>query len=247
MKKITAETTSLLSIILLAAVTLFAVGQLIFCLIAAPTVLEWLKSAHVAYYAASTAVAPKMTAYIMNQSFINLFSETYIRVMSMYVFVLCVPLAYGLLNIFFISQNGRSDKPFRSSTSACLRMISVSFIGEFLVATLLYTILKIVMRTLPFYFMYTMVAVALYSLVIIVFALTISGLINRVGDLRNEQARKAKREKYKNAPVAEHKPIAVEPEPTAEPIAPPAEPKPAPKQSFKASTDFDDVLNSIDE
>ena len=88
--------------------------------------------------------------------------------------------------------------------------------------------------------MYTMIAVALYSLVIIVFALTISGLINRVGDLRNEQARKAKREKYQNAPVAKHQPIAVEPE------APAVEPKADPPRKFKASTDFDDVLDSLD-
>ncbi|MBQ6380082.1 MAG: hypothetical protein IJJ41_00580 [Clostridia bacterium] len=239
MKKISAETTSVLSIILLAAVCLFAVGQLIFCLIAAPTVLGWLKSAHVAYYSASTAVAPKMTAYIMNQSFENLFSNTYIRVMSMYVFVLCVPLAYALLNIFFISQNGQSEKPFRSSTGACLRVISISFIGEFLVATVLFIILRIIMRALPFYFMYTMIAVALYSLTMLVFSLTISGLINRMGDLRNEHAKKVKREKYKKAAVAAHEPISVKERPE------PEEEKPI--ERAKPSASFDDVLNSIEE
>ena len=237
MKKINAETTSLLSIILLAAISLFAVGQLVFCLIAAPTVLEWLKSAHVAYYSASTAVAPKMTAFIMNQSFINLFNETYIRVMSMYVFVLCVPLAYALLNIFFISQNGRSTKPFRSSTGACLRVISIAFTGEFLAATVLFAILKLVMRTLPFYFMYTMIAVALYSLVMIIFSLTISGLINRMGDLRNEHAKKIKREKYKRASAAGEESIALDtPEST----------EAKPLKRARRSDDFDDVLNSIE-
>lgn len=240
MKKVSTETTSLLSIILLAVISLFAVGQLIFCLIAAPTVLEWLKNAHVAYYSASTAVAPKMTAFIMNQSFENLFSTTYIRVMSMYVFVLCVPLAYALLNIFFIAQNGRGDKPFRSSTSACLRVISIAFTVEFLVATVLYTVLRFVMRTLPFYFMYTMIAVAIYSLVLIVFSLTISSLINRMGDLRNEHAKRVKREKYKKAAVASHEPITVEDE-----TMPAREKNEPEKKPFKASTDFDDVLKDL--
>ena len=246
MKKITAETTSLLSIILLAVISIFAVGQLIFCLISASTVLEWLKAAHVSFYSASTAVTPAFTKYVMNQSFLNLFTETYIRVMSMYIFVPCVPVAYALLNIFFISQNGRSDKPFRSSTGACLRIISISFIVEFLAATLLYSVLKFVMRTLPFYFMYTMIAVAVYSLVIIVFSLTISGLINRMGDLRNEHAKKVKREKYKRAAAAASDAVlpdadnvkAVEPLPERE--------QSEPVKKFKASTDFDDVLDSID-
>lgn len=236
MKKISAETTSVLSIIMLAVISLFAVGQLIFCLIAAPTVLEWLKNSHVAYYSASTAVAPKMTAFIMNQSFENLFNNTYIRVMSMYVFVLCVPFAYGLLNIYFISKNGQSEKPFRASTAACLRVISISFVAEFLVATVLFVILKIIMRALPFYFMYTMIAVALYSLCMVVFSLTISGLINRMGDLRQEHAKKVKKERYKKAAEAKHEPISVEQDPATEPAAPK---KPA------VSTDFDDVLDSL--
>jgi len=244
MKKISAETTSVLSIILLAAVSLFAVGQLIFCLIAAPTVLDWLKAAHVAYYSASTAVAPKMLAFVMNQSFLSLFNETYIRVMSMYVFVLCVPYAYGLLNIFFISQNGRSEKPFRSSTSECLRVISISFIAEFAVATVLFTILKIIMRALPFYFMYTMIAVALYSLAMVVFSLTISGLINRMSDLRNEHAKKVKREKYKKASVASREPVTAEAKPLPEETQ--KEPEKPAKKAYKASTDFDDVLESLD-
>lgn len=240
MKKVNTETTSVLSLIIMSVVSLFGVGQLIFCLIAAPRVLEWLKTAHVAYYSASTAVAPKMTAYIMNQSFENLFNETYIRVMSMYIFVLCIPLAYALLNIYFISKNGQSDKPFRSSTAACLRVISLAFTAQFLVATVLFAILKLVMRVLPFYFMYTMVAVALYSLVLIVFSLTISGLINRMGDLRNEHAKQRKRERYKNAAVAAHEPLAGE-----QKTMPAKENGASAQPVAKVSTNFDDVLDSL--
>ena len=96
------------------------------------------------------------------------------------------------------------------------------------------------MRTLPFYFMYTMIAVAIYSLVLIVFSLTISSLINRMGDLRNEHAKRVKREKYKKAAVASHEPITVEDE-----TMPAREKNEPEKKPFKASTDFDDVLNDL--
>lgn len=225
MKKISTETTGLMSLILLAATGIFGIGQLVFSLISPETILGWLKSAHVSYYSASTAVAPKMTAFVMGQSFENLFTVGYIRIMSMYIFVLCLPLAYALFNIFLISQNGKSNKPFRSSTNACLKSVTIAFIGEFLLATILFVILKLIMRTLPFYFMYTMMAVALYSLVLITFSMTISGLINRMGDLRNEHAKKirkqqAEAEKDEVSELSEKK--------------------------YKAETSFDDVLNSID-
>ena len=240
MKKISNQTTSALSVILIAFIGVFAIGELVFSLISPETILGWLKNAHVAYYSASTAVAPKMTAFIMNQSFENLFNATYIRVMAMYVFVLCIPLIYALINIYFISQNGSSNKPFRSSTNACLRTIILSFIVETAFATVLYTVLKLIMRALPFYFMYTMIAVALYSLTIIVFASTISGLINRMGDLRNEHAKQLRRKKREAAPAAGKEEIELElPQPAQEaPQAPPVR---------KVSTSFDDVLNSIDD
>lgn len=209
MKKVSTETTGLLSLIMIAVVGIFSVGQLIFCMIGGETVLGWLENAHINYYSDSTAISSKMTQFIMDKSFQNLFSVSYIRVMSMYVFVLCIPLLYALFNIYFISRNGQSKKPFRSSTSACLRSITISFIAEFVFATLFFVVLKIIMRTLPFYFMYTMLAVALYSLVIVVFSMTISGLINRMGALRNEHAKQVRKQKQEAAAV--NRPIEVEP------------------------------------
>ena len=144
MKKISTETTGLLSLILLIAVSVFAFGELIFSLLATPTVLGWLESAHIALYTDSTAISAKMTEFIMDKSFQNLFSLGYIRVMAMYIFVLCTPLIYALFNIFFISKNGQSKKPFRSSTSACLRSVTIAFIAEFALATVLYLILKLI-------------------------------------------------------------------------------------------------------
>lgn len=256
MKKISTETTGLLSLILLIAVSVFALGELIFSLLATPTVLGWLESAHIALYTDSTAISAKMTEFIMDKSFQNLFSLGYIRVMAMYIFVLCTPLIYALFNIFFISKNGQSKKPFRSSTSACLRGITIAFIAEFALATVLYLILKLIMKVLPFYFMYTMLAVALYSLVIVVFSMTISGLINRMGTLRNEHAKQLRKEKME---VADSMNTQIE-------IAPPAddepsikdrvseildgnrlqaEPEEEPKKEFTSS--FDDVLSSIDD
>ena len=223
-----------IDILLIGFLAVFSIGQLVLCLISPDTVLGWLKNAHTAYYSASTAVSPKMTAYIMSQSFENLFSASYIRVMSMYVFVLCIPLIYGLVHIFFISQNGSSDKPFRSSTNACLRVITLAFTVEVALSTVLYLVLKLIMRVLPFYFVYTMIAVAIYSLTIIVFASTISGLINRMGEIRNEHARKERRKKRAAAPAAGEETISLEQAPAEE------------KEKFKASTDFDDVLDSIE-
>ena len=234
MKKVSTQTTSFLSIIMIAFIAVFAVGELVFCLISPTTVLGWLKAAHTAYYSASTAVAPKMTAFILSKSFDNLFSVSYIRVMSMYIFVLCIPLIYGLINIFFISQNGSSGKPFRASTNACLRTVSISFMVEVGFATVFYIILKLVMKTLPFYFMYTMIAVAIYSLTMIVFSSTISGLINRMGDLRNERAKQLQKQKAERAAPAGEEEIRLD------------VPAPATKKSA-VSTDFDDVLNSLEE
>ena len=199
MKKVSTETTGLLSLILLVSVSVFAFGELIFSLIAAPTVLGWLESAHVSFYSNTTAISSKMIEYIMDKSFQNMFTLSYIRIMAMYIFVLCTPLIYGLFNIYFISKNGQSKKPFRSSTSACLRSITIAFIAEFALSTVLFVILKIIVKTLPFYFMYTMLAVALYSLVIIVFSMTISGLINRMGMLRNEHAKQVRQKKMETA------------------------------------------------
>ena len=235
MKKISTQTTSTLSALLIALLAVFALGQLVLCLISPATVLGWLKSAHTAYYSASTAVSPKMTAYIMSQSFENLFSASYIRVMSMYVFVLCIPLIYGLIHIFFISQNGSSNKPFRSSTNACLRTVTLSFIVEAGLATVLYLILKLIMRVLPFYFVYTMIAVAIYSLTMIIFSATISGLINRMGEIRNEHAKKQLRKKKAAASAAAENVPGLE-TPAVE----------TDKHTFKASKDFDDVLGSIE-
>ena len=100
------------------------------------------------------------------------------------------------------------------------------------------------MRALPFYFMYTMIAVALYSLAMVVFSLTISGLINRMSDLRNEHAKKVKREKYKKASVASREPVTAEAKPLPEETQ--KEPEKPAKKAYKASTDFDDVLESLD-
>lgn len=260
MKKVNTETTGLLSLILLIAVSVFAFGELIFSLLAAPTVLGWLENAHIAYYSDSTAISAKMTEFIIDKSFQNLFSLGYIRVMAMYIFVLCTPLIYALFNIYFISKNGQSKKPFRSSTSACLRSITIAFIAEFGMATVLYCILKLIMRTLPFYFMYTMLAVALYSLVIVVFSMTISGLINRMGTLRNEHAKQLRKEKKEAEGLVNSE---IEIDSQAEDETPSikdrvseilssnkldAEPEPEeseeePKKEFTSS--FDDVLSSI--
>lgn len=258
MKKVSTETTGLLSLILLIAVSVFAVGELIFSLLAAPTVLNWLESAHIALYTDSTAISAKMTEFIMDKSFQNLFSLGYIRVMAMYIFVLCTPLIYALFNIYFISKNGQSKKPFRSSTSACLRSITIAFIAEFAFATLLYLILKLIMRVLPFYFMYTMLAVALYSLVMIVFSMTISGLINRMGTLRNEHAKLLRKERMEKAETADNKIILDETDSpsiksrvneilseTNLDIEKAQETKATPKKEFSSS--FDDVLSSIGE
>ena len=237
MKKVSTQTTSFLSVILIVFLSLFALGQLVFCLISPDTVLTWLKNAHVAYYSASTAVAPKMTSFIMNQSFENLFSISYIRVMSLYVFVLCVPQIYALVNVYFISQNGSSNKPFRSSTNECLRSITLAFMIETFFATVLYVIMRLIMRALPFYFMYTMIAVAIYSITMVVFASTISGLINRMGELKTERAKQRKRRE--EAPAAEEdisfKEAAAEFLPVKEE-----------KAKHTVSTDFDDVLDSIE-
>ena len=239
MKKVSNQTTSLLSVILFGFIGVFAIGQLAFCLISPDTILGWLKNAHVAYYSASTAVAPKMTAFIMNQSFENLFNTTYIRVMSMYIFVLCIPLIYALIHIFFISQNGSSDKPFRSSTNECLRVITISFTVETVFATVLYTVLKLVMRTLPFYFVYTMIAVAIYSITIIIFASTISGLINRMGELKSEHIKKVKKQRRQAAEKNDASALS-EKEAAEQKAVEEAEKK------YKASTSFDDVLDSIE-
>ena len=239
MKKVSTQTTSLLSVFFFSFIGILAIGQLVFCLISPDTVLGWLKNAHIAYYSASTAVAPKMTAFIMNQSFENLFNTTYIRVMSMYIFVLCIPLVYALVNIFFISQNGSSDKPFRSSTNECLRVITISFTVETIFSTVLYTVLKLIMRTLPFYFMYTMIAVAIYSLTMIVFASTISGLINRMGELKSERIKKVKRQRRQ---ASQRNSLPADEEEAAEQQKVEQEEK-----KYKASTSFDDVLDSIEE
>lgn len=262
MKKVSTETTGLLSLIMIAVVGIFSVGQLIFCMIGGETVLGWLENAHINYYSDSTAISSKMTQFIMDKSFQNLFSVSYIRVMSMYVFVLCIPLLYALFNIYFISRNGKSKKPFRSSTSACLRSITISFIAEFVFATLFFVVLKIIMRTLPFYFMYTMLVVALYSLVIVVFSMTISGLINRMGALRNEHAKQVRKQKQEATAV--NRPIEVEPSEeisyeTASikdrvseilsgdkmDVKNDKEEKPAPEKPAFTSN-FDDVLSSIE-
>ena len=263
MKKISTETTGLLSLILLIAVSVFAFGELIFSLLAAPTILSWLESAHIAYYSDSTAISAKMTEFIIDKSFQNLFSLGYIRVMAMYIFVLCTPLIYALFNIYFISKNGQSKKPFRSSTSACLRSITIAFIAEFAMSTVLYLILKLTMRTLPFYFIYTMLAVALYSLVLVVFSMTISGLINRMGTLRNEHAKQLRKEKEQSEVFANRE-IELVPEQEETPSIKsrvseilgadkldteleqePEEVKEEPKKEFTSS--FDDVLSSIGE
>ena len=261
MKKVSTETTGILSLIMIAVVGVFSVGQLIFCMIGGETVLKWLENAHINYYSDSTAISSKMTQFIMDKSFQNLFSVSYIRVMSMYIFVLCIPLLYALFNIYFISRNGQSKKPFRSSTSACLRSVTISFIAEFIFATLFFVVLKIIMRTLPFYFMYTMLAVALYSLVIIIFSMTISGLINRMSALRNEHAKQVRKQK-KEAAAAVNRPIDVSPgeeisyETTSikdrvneilngAKMEVKQEVKPEPEKSAFTSN-FDDVLSSIE-
>ena len=236
MKKVSTQTTSFFSIVFAAVLGIFAAGELAFALISPETILDWLKNAHVSYYSASTAVAPKMTAYIMNQSFVNLFSTTYIRVMAMYIFVLCVPLIYALIHIFFISQNGSSDKPFHSSTNACLKTITLSFLVEFGFATVLFAVMKLTMRALPFYFVYTMLAVAIYSLSMVLFALTISGLINRMGDLKLEREKEKRKRREQAAAQRKSLREAANQEPETQQVKP-----------YRVSKDFDDVLKSIDE
>lgn len=262
MKKVTTETTALLSIILFGVISFFAVAQLIFCMIAGNMVLEWLKNAHIGFYVNSTAVSAGITKLVIDKSFQSMFSAAYIRVMSMYIFVLCLPVAYALFNIYLISKNGQGNKPFRSSTGACLRSITLAFTVEFLFATVLFVLLKLIMKVLPFYFMYAMVTVAVFSLIAIVFSLTVSALINRMGDLRNEHARQIKNKAHREAPVAEHSPITLDDEETdfqpeglhnkaesgERPIAPPrasyspeSEKKTIGRGSF--TSEFDDILN----
>ena len=197
-KNVSTGTTGLLSIILMGVLLLFAVGQLLFCLISPHTVLGWIKNAHFSYYGISTASPSAFTNIAITSSFENLFGPAYIRIMSMYVFVLCLPPVYALLNLYFISQNGKSKKPFRSSTSDCLRSITLAFIVEFCFATVLYMIMKLIMRVLPFYFMYAMIAVAVYSVIVIILTMTFSGLINRMGTLRNLKKQERKRWKPKD-------------------------------------------------
>ena len=261
MKKVSTETTGLLSLILLISVSVFAFGELIFSLLAAPTVLGWLESAHVSFYSNTTAISAKMIEFIMDKSFQNMFSLSYIRIMAMYIFVLCTPLIYALFNIYFISKNGQSKKPFRSSTSACLRSITIAFIAEFALSTVLFIILKIIIKPLPFYFMYAMLAVALYSLVIIVFSMTISGLINRMGTLRNEHAKQVRQKKMEIAKaMSEEVPVIPDFNDGAPSIKDrvseilggsklgteqPEQEKEEPKKEF--SSNFDDVLSSIGE
>ncbi len=261
MKKVSTETTGLLSLILLIAVSVFAFGELIFALLAAPTVLSWLESAHVAFYSNTTAISSKMIAYIMDKSFQNMFSLSYIRIMAMYIFVLCTPLIYALFNIYFISKNGQSKKPFRSSTSACLRSVTISFIAEFAIATVLFVVLKLIVKSLPFYFMYTMMAVAIYSLVMVVFSMTISGLINRMGMLRNEHAKQLRQKRRENAKalsgeieiasatdtgtssIKQRVNEILGSDLSSDKAEEPKEPKEEPKKEFTSS--FDDVLSSI--
>lgn len=244
MKKISTETTGLLSLILLISVSVFALGELIFALIATPTVLSWLESAHISFYSNTTAISSKMIEFILDKSFQNMFSLSYIRIMAMYIFVLCTPLIYALFNIYFISKNGQSNKPFRSSTSACLRSVTIAFIAEFALSTVMFIILKLTIKPLPFYFMYTMLAVALYSLVIIVFSMTISGLINRMGTLRNEHAKQL-RQKKTQTPI-EHSGASDYLNEMASLDASSSEDTGDSKPEKEFSSNFDDALSSIE-
>lgn len=190
MKKISSSKVSVISIVLMAIVSVFAVGQMLFALIGGNVILEWLKNAHIAYYTDATAVSAGITKLVIDKSFQSLFTVSYIRVMSMYIFVLCIPIVYALFNVYLIAKNGKGRKPFSSDTISCLKSIYLSFGLEFLLATVLFVILKLIMKVLPFYFMYAMAAVAVFSIIIIVVTLAYMSLITRMEELRDEHIRR---------------------------------------------------------
>lgn len=190
MKKISAAKSSVFSLIMLIAMSAFGIGELLFSLIGANTILGWLKNAHIAYYVNATAVSSGITKLVIDKSFQSLFTTGYIRVMAMYIFVLCIPVIYALFNVYLISKNGEGKRPFSSATSTALKSITFSFVAEFFLASVLFIILKLIMKVLPFYFMYAMIAVCVFSLVIIIVTISFNSLIERMNDLRSEHIRK---------------------------------------------------------
>ena len=181
MKKITANFAGNFTMLLTIIFGVMAFAQLISALVAPDKIAEMFRNMAVNYYAGISDFKA-----FWNEVNWEIYEPKYIRMMSMFIFTLNIPIVYGLFNVHLICKNGESDKPFRASTKSGFVSMAIAAAAEIVLDVIVFIILKLVLKKIPFYIWYVVIAVAALSLVVLAVCLTIIALINKMSFLREE-------------------------------------------------------------
>jgi hypothetical protein len=175
------------SLVLMVLVGASAVAIFITAMVSPSTISDWLLNRQVGIYANdASSVSDSLMKVLLSKPFGAVYTNGYIRTIGLYVLVLALPIVCALLNIYFLTRNASSNKPFKKSTSEYISTAAYCFAAEFCLSSVLFIVLKLINRAIPYYVTYTMIAVAVLSAVLFLSLMAFRSLIDRMKTITAE-------------------------------------------------------------
>lgn len=194
-KKIAVNMVPFLKVLCIVIMALTGIGALVFfilCMSIPDKILSYLLTQQVGIYANNlSATSAGLIEALLSRPFSASFTAGYIRTVGLFVLLLAIPVVCAVFNIFFLINNASSRNPFKKSTSSYIKTSAYCFAGEFLLSTVLFTILKLINQAIPYYMCYAMVGIALLSAVLFMVLMSFNALIDRMKALANSSRRQA--------------------------------------------------------
>ncbi len=182
MKKIKVKTAGNIALVFTVLLGVFAVAQFIAAMVAADRIAEMLRNISVNYYS-GVSDFPRV---LWNEACTAVYEPKYVRMMSMFIFTLCIPCVYALFNIYLICKNGEGNQPFGPYAKSGFLSVGYAFAAELFLDLVVFSVLKIVLKKIPFYMWYVVAAVAVLSVILVVLSAVFVSLINRANEIRQE-------------------------------------------------------------
>lgn len=179
------------SLVIMVSVALFALVFFIMAMVAPNTLLDWMLNRHIGLYSnALSSVTANLVGAILSRPFQAVYTSGYIRTMGFLVLLLSIPVVYAMLNIYYLSCNAGSNRPFKKSTCDYIKATAYSFGTEFLLSTVLFIILRIINKSIPYYTCYAVASIAVLSAIIFVSMRVFLAMIDKMKEL-SAQTRKS--------------------------------------------------------